>query len=113
MYFIPELKSTVKCEKFKIKGCTFDFPSNIDKRVVNLANKVEKGATKVTVSVIEADKCEYKMKLSEHEVIINASSQQAVFYAIQTLRQVIKTDIATFARYRIALILKHAEFITM
>ncbi|MBQ8163104.1 MAG: family 20 glycosylhydrolase [Clostridia bacterium] len=90
MYFIPELKSTVKCEKFKIKGCTFDFPSNIDKRVVNLANKVEKGATKVTVSVIEADKCEYKMKLSEHEVIINASSQQAVFYAIQTLRQVIK-----------------------
>ena len=90
MYFIPEIKNSVNCERFVIKGCFFEFSDNIDKRVIKLSEKVVKGDTKVIVSLDENDKCEYTMELSENEVKIEASSQQAAFYAIQTLRQIIK-----------------------
>lgn len=90
MYLIPEVKSTKKCEKFKIDGCTFEFGVNIDKRVINATKNIKNGKTNVKINVSDEGKVEYKMTLSENSIEIEAKSQKGAFYAIQTLRQIIK-----------------------
>lgn len=90
MHLIPEVKSFKKCEKFVIDGCKFIFSDNIDKRVINLSKKVNEGSTITFVKVIDESKTEYKMFLSKEKVDIIAYSQESAFYAIQTLRQIIK-----------------------
>lgn len=90
MRLIPEVKFQKECEKFAINGCEFFFGDNVDKRVVELSNKVNKGSTTVYISVNEENKTEYKMTLSKERVDVFASSQEAAFYAIQTIRQIIK-----------------------
>ena len=90
MHFIPEVKSSKSCEKFEIKGCTFEFCKDIDERVVNLSKKVPNGETKVLVTVSNTGKSEYKMSLSSNLVEITATTQESAFNSIQTLRQIIK-----------------------
>ena len=90
MYIIPEIKKSTSCDKFFVSGCKFKFPINIDKRVVNLSNKVPKGDTLVEVTVNDNGSDAYKMSLSKDKICLIAESQAAAFYGIQTIRQIIK-----------------------
>ncbi len=89
MYLIPEVKTIKSAEKRELKGCTFSFPASIDKRVVNLCNKVPQGDMMVTFEIGDGIGEEYKIKFAD-KITITASSSKGAFYAVQTLRQIIK-----------------------
>ena len=88
MYLIPQVKKSKSCSPFIIEGCTFKC-DNVDKRVVNLTQKVQRGSTSVTFSFDESVNFSYKMNLSSDLVEIIAKDQAGAFYAVQTLRQII------------------------
>ena len=89
MYLIPEVKGLKQGKKKIIDGCVFSFPENIDKRVIKLCEKVPCGKTEVIFDLQSGDSQEYKIEFSD-KIKITASSRGA-FYAVQTLRQIIKT----------------------
>lgn len=89
MLLIPEVKSQKKGEKRLITGCTFVFPENVDERVVALSKKVPVGSTAVELEILEKGTEDYKILFSDTIKVV-ASSQRAAFYAIQTLRQIVK-----------------------
>ena len=88
MYLIPEVKELKQGEKKIIDGCVFSFPENIDKRVIKLCQKLPSGKTEVTFDLQNGDSEEYKIEFSD-KIKITASSRGA-FYAVQTLRQIVK-----------------------
>lgn len=97
MYLIPEVKKVKKCNKFKVSGYTFSFAKNVDERVIKLASKLQKGRTVVSISVKESNKQEYKMNLSSKAIKVIASSQAMAFYAVQTLKQILKFGYCDFS----------------
>ena len=88
MLLIPNVKEIKEGKKIEIKGCTFNFPENIDKRIVKIATKVPSGSTVVNFKLTESKGDEYKINF-EDEITIEAGTKGA-FYAIQTLRQIVK-----------------------
>lgn len=89
MNIIPSVKEIKTGEKVAINGCKFNFPEDIDIRIVKLCKKVPAGDTIVNFEITENNKEEYKI-LFDEEIKIVAESSKAAFYAIQTLRQIIK-----------------------
>ena len=89
MYLIPEVKSKINVEKKVITGCKFVFPEGIDKRIVKLCDKVPNGDVKVSFDIKNVDGEGYKI-LFDDDIKIVADSAKGAFYAVQTLRQIIK-----------------------
>ena len=89
MYLIPNVKEAINGKKIKIAGCNFIFPNDIDERVVKLSKKVPVGDTRVILNVGKEDSEEYKITFDK-EITIEAKGARGAFYAIQTLRQIIK-----------------------
>lgn len=89
MKLIPAVKEIKPGKRTEFSGCTFVFPENCDKRVINLAKKVPQGEKIVRILVSGIKGESYKIVFKE-EITIYASSYQGAFYAIQTLRQIIK-----------------------
>ena len=89
MKLIPSVKEQIKGEKVEIKGCTFNFESGCDERLINISKKVPQGETVVNVIVSGENGQGYKIKFDKDITIVGESSQGA-FYGIQTLRQIIK-----------------------
>ena len=98
MYIVPEVKSYTSCEKFVISGCKFVFPKDIDNRVVKASKKVAEGNTEVTVTVSNEGGDGYSLELSAEKINLNAKSQAAAFYGIQTIRQIIKNGYCDMSR---------------
>ncbi len=89
MYLIPEVKSAKAGQRKELKGCTFSFPQGIDERIKRLCEKVPQGDMIVTFEIGNGIGEEYKITFSD-KIEIKASSSKGAFYAVQTLRQIIK-----------------------
>lgn len=92
MKLIPTVKEAVQGVKTEITGCTFVFPENCDKRVINLAKKVPEGDKVVKIVVSGCSGCRgenYRITFKD-EITIWSPTYQGAFYGIQTLRQIIK-----------------------
>ncbi len=92
MKLIPAVKEAVQGVKTEITGCTFVFPENCDKRVINLAKKVPEGDKVVKIVVSGCSGCRgenYRITFKD-EITIWSPTYQGAFYGIQTLRQIIK-----------------------
>ena len=89
MKLIPEVKEKKQGAKIELTGCTFKLPENCDERLVKVANKVPSGKTVVNVLICGEKGEEYKITF-ENEITIEASSTRGAFYAIQTIRQIVK-----------------------
>ena len=51
MKLIPSVKEKKQGAKVELTGCTFIFPENCDKRVINLAKKIPEGDKVVRITV--------------------------------------------------------------
>ena len=89
MYIIPSVKKVEKGEKIVLDGCQFAFPDNIDIRIVKLCEKIPTGKKVVTFEIFESESEEYKIIFGD-KINIIAQSSKGAFYAVQTLRQIIK-----------------------
>ncbi len=89
MYIIPSVKNIENGEKIVINGCKFEFPTDIDNRIVKLCEKVPVGEKVVTFDIDGKDSEEYKIIFGD-KINIIAKSSKGAFYAVQTLRQIIK-----------------------
>ena len=89
MKLIPEVKEKVVGERVEIKGCSFTFASNCDKRVIALADKIPNGEAQVVVNVDDKGLDSYTISFGEN-IVVNANGQSGAFYALQTLRQIVK-----------------------
>ena len=89
MYLIPEVKTIKAGEKRQITGCKFVFPENVDERIVKLCQRVPNGDIVVSFEIANGNGEGYKI-IFEDEVKIIAESSKGAFYAVQTLRQIIK-----------------------
>ena len=89
MLLIPNVKETKSGAKCEITGCTFNFPENIDSRIVNIAKKVPQGKTVVNFVIGTSCAEEYRI-IFDDEITIDAKGIRGAFYAIQTLRQIVK-----------------------
>ena len=89
MLLIPNVKEMKIGARYEISGCTFNFPENIDNRIVNIAKKVPQGNTVVNLAIGNCDCEEYKITFGD-EITIDAKGIRGAFYAIQTLRQIVK-----------------------
>ena len=89
MKLIPEVKEIIKGEKRIVNGCKFELPDNCDARISLITEKVPKGDTIVKVCIGASDSEAYTMLIDE-QITINAEGVKGAFYAIQTLRQIIK-----------------------
>lgn len=98
MKLIPEVKYTEKTNRFKISGCKMEFPKGTDERVIKLSKKIPDGKTKVSATFTNGEKIEYKMNLSREKIEIEASNSEALFYALQTIRQIIKNGYCDASR---------------
>lgn len=90
MNLIPEVKDLKKGNRRKVNGCKFTFNGDIDERVIKLCGKVPYGDTQVTITVDGKGGDGYKIKFSDKKAEICADGQSGAFYAVQTLRQIIK-----------------------
>ena len=89
MYLIPEVKNKILGKRTEISGCSFVFPINCDERVISLAKKVPNGKTQVVVNIGNDNSEEYTIKFDE-KITIEAKGTKGAFYAIQTIRQIVK-----------------------
>lgn len=89
MRLIPEVKEKISGERVEIKGCTFVLPEGVDKRISALASKVPSGNTQVRVNIGTGDGEGYKITF-DGEIVVDADSVKGAFYAIQTIRQIVK-----------------------
>lgn len=89
MYLIPSVKELKSGERIEIKGCNFVFESGVDTRLIKIADKVPLGETVVQVFVGNEDCEEYKITFGDI-VKIEAKGAKGAYYAIQTLRQIVK-----------------------
>ena len=89
MYLIPSVKELKKGEKRTLTGCTLVFPEDCDERLLKIAKKVPNGDTIVNVTVGTQNSDEYKITFGD-TIEIDAKGTRGAFYAIQTLRQIIK-----------------------
>ncbi len=89
MLLIPSVKEIKSGERVELSGCTFVFPENCDQRIVNLAKKVPSGSTVVEISYGDCSCEAYKITFGD-KIKVDARGVKGAFYAIQTLRQIIK-----------------------
>ncbi|MBO5379213.1 MAG: family 20 glycosylhydrolase [Clostridia bacterium] len=89
MLLIPSVKEIKSGERMELSGCTFVFPENCDQRIVNLAKKVPSGSTVVEISYGDCTSEAYKITFGD-KIKVDARGVKGAFYAIQTLRQIIK-----------------------
>lgn len=89
MKLIPEVKERKQGTRTEISGCEFKFPANCDERLIKASKKVPAGKTVVNVLINGEKGEEYKISF-ENEITIEASSTKGAFYAIQTMRQIVK-----------------------
>ena len=76
MLLIPNVKEIKEGKKIEIKGCTFNFPENIDKRIVKIASKVPQGNSVVNFVMTESKGDEYKITF-DNEITIEAGVKGA------------------------------------
>ena len=89
MYLIPSVKEAKEGEKRELKGCTIVFPEGVDPRLLNVAKKLPNGEVKVVFSIDSSDSEEYKIIFGD-TINVEAKGTKGAFYAIQTLRQIVK-----------------------
>ena len=89
MYLIPSVKEAKEGEKRELKGCTIVFPEGVDPRLINVAKKLPNGEVKVVFSIGSSDSEEYKIIFGD-TINVEAKGTKGAFYAIQTLRQIVK-----------------------
>lgn len=89
MKLIPEVKEKINGEKHIIEGCDISFLTQCDERVVALSKKIPVGKTKVEIYVSSENKESYKITFGER-IKIEADGDKGAFYALQTLRQIVK-----------------------
>ena len=89
MKLIPEVKEKILGKKREIKGVFVSLPVNCDERVAKLCAKLPKGDTQVTLTIGDEKSDCYKIVFGD-EIKIEAKGQSGAFYALQTLRQIIK-----------------------
>ena len=90
MYLIPSVKNAVSGVKTEINGCTVIFEEGFDQRVVNIAKKIPAGTTKVYFNIGKDENSEeYKISFGE-TITVDTKGSKGAFYAIQTLRQIVK-----------------------
>ena len=92
MYLIPSVKEAKEGEKRELKGCTIVFPEGVDPRLINVAKKLPNGEVKVVFSIGSSDSEEYKIIFGD-TINVEAKGTKGAFYAIQTLRQIVKNVI--------------------
>ena len=89
MKLIPEVKQTQKGEKRELLGCTFNFANINDERLEKAALKVPQGNTVVDVTIKAKSGQGYKISFDD-KITIEADGVEGAFYAIQTIRQIVK-----------------------
>ena len=89
MKLIPEVKEKINGERVEIKGCKFVLPNGVDQRIVKLVEKVPSGKTEVRISIGEKGGDSYKITFDK-SILVEADSTKGAFYAIQTIRQIVK-----------------------
>lgn len=89
MKLIPEVKEKINGERVEIKGCKFVLPDGVDQRIVKLVEKVPSGKTEVRISIGEKGGDSYKITFDK-SILVEADSTKGAFYAIQTIRQIVK-----------------------
>lgn len=89
MKLLPEVKEIKLGNRVEISGCTFNLPQNCDERIIKAASKVPSGSTVVNVQIGAEDSESYKITFSD-EITVCAKGVKGAFYAIQTLRQIVK-----------------------
>lgn len=89
MLLIPNVKKINEGKRVAITGCKFNFPENIDNRIVKAAGKIPSGDTTVNFQVGTANSEEYTISF-DNDITIAAGGAKGAFYAIQTLRQIVK-----------------------
>ena len=89
MKLIPEVKEKINGERVEIKGCKFVLPDGVDQRIVKLVEKVPSGDTEVRISIGEKGGDSYKITFDK-SILVEADSTKGAFYAIQTIRQIVK-----------------------
>ena len=79
MKLIPSVKEQKQGVKTEITGCTFIFPENCDKRVINLAKKVPEGDKIVKINVTGCKGENYKITFKDEITVdINGFSPHLV-----------------------------------
>lgn len=89
MKLIPEVKTKIQGEKREIKGLKISFLTPCDSRISDLANKIPLGDTEVTVNIGNENSEEYKISFGD-KIVVEAKGERGGFYALQTLRQIVK-----------------------
>ena len=89
MRLIPEVKEKISGERVEIKGCKFVLPQDIDKRILSAVEKVPAGEKEVRILVNDKGGDGYRITFDE-VITVDADSDKGAFYAIQTIRQIIK-----------------------
>ena len=89
MRLIPEVKEKISGERVEIKGCKFVLPQDIDKRILSAVEKVPAGEKEVRILVNGKGGDGYRITFDE-VISVDADSEKGAFYAIQTIRQIIK-----------------------
>ena len=89
MKLIPEVKEKVAGERVNVSGCKFVLPEDVDTRITALVGKVQKGDTEVRVNIGTGDGEGYKITFGD-TIVVDADSTKGAFYAIQTIRQIVK-----------------------
>lgn len=90
MIFLPQVKEAIKGKKRSITGCKFIFPANCDERLINLSKKIPTGNKIVEINIEGTSGQGYKILL-EDKIQVFAQSTAAAFYAMQTIRQIVKS----------------------
>lgn len=87
-------ENTTLCASNRLADHAHDFISYVSKRYnIALAEKVsERNSILLEVSDDSTSKEEYSLLVSEHNIIIKAGSTCAIFYAVQTLKQLLTPD---------------------
>ncbi len=93
MNLIPEVKKLEKKGGFLLKNYIKPFLADIDNRILKAADKIPTGddGASLTVNYGKDISSEaYELEITEDKIIIDAEGVRGAFYAIQTLRQILR-----------------------
>ena len=87
---IPSVKEYIEGEKVTIDGYKFTLPTKVDNRIVKACSNIKEGNIDVVVSVKNDGNNRYDISFTENRFDVVASDDKQVFYAIQTLKQLLE-----------------------
>ncbi len=91
---IPSVKKLEEKNGFLKKSAIYYDTLCCDKRIVSALSKLpfDKDGAKLTITVGNQNSEEYEIWINEENIEINATGSQGAFYAVQTLRQLFKSN---------------------